>query len=174
MKYRLFIIHRIEEISTVSTFCFYHAINLFNSTDIILRHSIGTESFDIHQIISVKICISRDSHRWFRRADTREKCHSHGNYKKNRKKPPRTLSDLHIKIFTCCFLLHSCFLPFYRFNRYRMIIPDDIRYFSILNLNHSVCHWRDRRVMRNQYHCHSLFPACILQKLENRLSRIII
>ena len=68
------------------------------------------------------------------------------------------------KSFMHCFHIHH--LPFYLLYGCRMVIHCHPGNLAVLDLDHTVCHRCQRRVMGNDDHCHSTLSAHILQKVS--------
>ncbi len=62
MDYMLFFPDIVQKIGAVSPFCFFHPFQLPHGAHILLRHSIGAQSLDIHKLACVKIGIARNPH----------------------------------------------------------------------------------------------------------------
>ena len=131
---------------------------------IVLRQPQRADYFQIHQFMFIKISISGIAHIRSCRLNTRIKSHAQRHDQKDRKKTVEALSDFHIKIFSQCPFFHRNHLPLNIFYRHWRLVDLCGRHFSVLNVNHAVRHRRDRRIVRNHNHRHSLFPAHILKE----------
>lgn len=113
MKYILLLLCFTEHVRTVSPFHSFNTFYCFYGIYIIVCDSKGTKRLYIHQFFLIKIMVASYTHGRFRSADAGEKGNSERNNKKNRQKSARTLSDFHIKIFSCCSCAHMPPLIYY-------------------------------------------------------------
>ena len=113
MKYILLLLRFTEHVCTVCSFHPFNTFYCFYGIYIIVCDSKGTKRLYIHQFFLIKITISRNAHGRFGGTNSGEKSNPQRNNKKNRQKSAQTLSDFHIKIFSCCFCTHVSPLIYY-------------------------------------------------------------